>query len=48
MRQPIHDNVAQKFLDDFLTCFAGGASLHQAVREARDKLRGCFKSEGLL
>lgn len=39
MRQPIHDNVAQKFLDNFLTSFAGGASLNQAMREARDKLR---------
>lgn len=39
MRQPIHDNVAQKFLDDFLTCFAGGACINQAMREARDKLR---------
>lgn len=39
MREPIHDEVAQKFLDYFLTSFAKGASLHQAVHEARDKLR---------
>ncbi|MBE9229337.1 ABC transporter substrate-binding protein [Phormidium sp. LEGE 05292] len=39
MRQPIHDEVAQKFLNDFLTSFANGASLHRAVHEARDKLR---------
>lgn len=39
MRQPIHDNVAQRFLDVLLTSFAGGASIHQAMREARDNLR---------
>jgi branched-chain amino acid transport system substrate-binding protein len=39
MRQPIHDNVAQRFLDDLLNSFASGASLHQAMREARDRLR---------
>ncbi|HEY9300505.1 MAG TPA: CHAT domain-containing protein, partial [Phormidium sp.] len=39
MRQPIHDEVAQNFLNDFLTSFANGASLHRAVHEARDKLR---------
>ncbi|MFB2892339.1 ABC transporter substrate-binding protein [Aerosakkonemataceae cyanobacterium BLCC-F50] len=39
MRQPIHDEVAQKFLNDFLTSFAHGASLHQAVHDARDRLR---------
>ncbi|GET37028.1 ABC transporter substrate-binding protein [Microseira wollei] len=39
MREPVHDEVAQKFLDYFLTSFARGDSLHQAVREARDRLR---------
>jgi branched-chain amino acid transport system substrate-binding protein len=39
MREPIHDRVAQKFLENFLTQFAQGASLHEAVREARDRLR---------
>ncbi|MFB2892340.1 ABC transporter substrate-binding protein [Aerosakkonemataceae cyanobacterium BLCC-F50] len=39
MRQPIHDEVAQKFLNDFLISFANGASLERAVHEARDQLR---------
>lgn len=39
MREPIHDAVAQKFLDYFLSSFAQGASLHEAMREARDKLK---------
>ena len=39
MREPVHDKVAQKFLNGFLTSFAEGASLHEAVREARDQLR---------
>jgi branched-chain amino acid transport system substrate-binding protein len=39
MREPIHDQVAQMFLDSFLTEFAKGTSLHEAVREARDQLR---------
>jgi branched-chain amino acid transport system substrate-binding protein len=39
MREPVHDEVAQKFLKGFLTSFAEGASLHEAVREARDQLR---------
>ncbi|GET37027.1 ABC transporter substrate-binding protein [Microseira wollei] len=39
MREPIHDRVAQMFLNAFLTEFAKGASLHEAVREARDQLR---------
>jgi branched-chain amino acid transport system substrate-binding protein len=39
MRQPIHDEVAQNFLNDFLISFANGASLERAVHEARDKLR---------
>ena len=39
MREPVHDEVAQEFLKTFLTSFAGGASLHEAVREARDQLR---------
>ena len=39
MREPVHDEVAQKFLNGFLTSFAEGVSLHEAVREARDQLR---------
>jgi branched-chain amino acid transport system substrate-binding protein len=39
MREPVHDEVAQKFLDYFLTSFAKGTSLHEAVREARERLR---------
>jgi branched-chain amino acid transport system substrate-binding protein len=39
MREPIHDEIAQKFLQDFLTNFAEGMSLHQAVGEARDRLK---------
>ena len=39
MREPIHDRVAQMFLNAFLTEFAKGVSLHAAVREARDQLR---------
>ncbi|MBE9229338.1 ABC transporter substrate-binding protein [Phormidium sp. LEGE 05292] len=39
MRQPIHDEVAQKFLNDFLTSFTPHTSLHEAVKEARHKLK---------
>ncbi|MFB2983149.1 ABC transporter substrate-binding protein [Microseira sp. BLCC-F43] len=39
MREPIHDRVAQMFLNAFLTEFTKGAALHEAVREARDQLR---------
>lgn len=39
MREPVHDEVAQNFLNSFLTSFAEGASLHEAVREARDQLK---------
>ncbi|GET37025.1 ABC transporter substrate-binding protein [Microseira wollei] len=39
MREPVHDKVAQKFLEHFLTNFAQeGKSLHQAVCKARKKL----------
>ncbi|GET37026.1 ABC transporter substrate-binding protein [Microseira wollei] len=38
MREPVHDKVAQKFLEHFLTRFANGESLHRAVCEARKKL----------
>ena len=39
MREPVHDEVAQKFLKALLTSFVEGASLHEAVWEARDQLR---------
>ena len=39
MREPIHDRIAQKFLQATLEKFATGASLHESVREARKQLR---------
>ncbi len=44
MREPVHDQVAQKFLDDFLKSFTSGASLHEAVSEARKELKEIEKS----
>lgn len=40
MREPVPDTVAEAFLKHFLTGFAGGQPLYQAVREAREKLQG--------
>jgi CHASE2 domain-containing sensor protein len=40
MREPVPDKVAQEFLKNFLTAFAGGDSLYKSVREAREKLQG--------
>ncbi|MEM6597079.1 MAG: pentapeptide repeat-containing protein [Cyanobacteria bacterium P01_C01_bin.69] len=40
MRHPIPDQVAQIFLKNFLQSFSEGLPLHQAVREAREKLQG--------
>ncbi|MCC5640520.1 CHASE2 domain-containing protein [Nostoc sp. CHAB 5844] len=40
MREPVPDQVAQEFLKYFLTCFAGGEPLYQAVRQARERLQG--------
>lgn len=40
MREPVPDRVAQHFLKNFLTLFAGGHSLYLAVREARERLQG--------
>jgi uncharacterized protein YjbI with pentapeptide repeats len=40
MREPVPDYVAQEFLKNFLAGFSSGKSLHQAVREAREKLQG--------
>ena len=40
MRHPIPDQVAQIFLKNFLQAFSEGLPLHQAVREAREKLQG--------
>ena len=38
-REPVPDRVAQEFLKNFLTAFAGGKSFYLAVREAREKLQ---------
>ncbi|MFK8185377.1 MAG: pentapeptide repeat-containing protein [Phormidesmis sp.] len=40
MKEAIPDPVAQLFLQNLLTAFAGGQSLPQAVRQAREKLQG--------
>ena len=40
MRYPVSDIVAQTFLKHFLTTFSQGSPLHQAVREARERLQG--------
>jgi CHASE2 domain-containing sensor protein len=40
MREPVPDLVAQEFLKYFLSGFAGGESLYQAVRQARQRLQG--------
>ncbi|OCQ95511.1 hypothetical protein BCD67_09770 [Oscillatoriales cyanobacterium USR001] len=40
MREMVPDFVAQQFLKDFLNNFAGGTSLYQAFRDAREKLQG--------
>ncbi len=40
MREPVPDQVAQEFLKYFLAGFAGGESLYQAVRQARERLEG--------
>ncbi len=38
-REPVPDVVAQEFLKNFLTAFAGGKSFYLAVREARERLQ---------
>ena len=38
MREPVSDEIAQTFLQDFLTAFSQGQSLYNSVREAREKL----------
>ncbi|MEL7068943.1 MAG: pentapeptide repeat-containing protein [Cyanobacteria bacterium J06581_3] len=40
MRHPVPDQVAQVFLKNLLIAFSEGLPLHQAVREAREKLQG--------
>ncbi|QSJ20570.1 CHASE2 domain-containing protein [Nostoc sp. UHCC 0702] len=40
MREPVPDQVAHEFLKYFLESFAGGESLYQAVRQARERLQG--------
>lgn len=40
MREIVPDRVARAFLNNFLTTFAKGESLHQAVRDARERLQG--------
>lgn len=38
MREPVNDEVAQKFLKFFLFAFSGGKSSYLAVRDARERL----------
>lgn len=38
MREPVPDEVAQKFLEHFLEAFAAGNALQIAVRKAREKI----------
>ncbi|MEH2009612.1 CHASE2 domain-containing protein [Nostoc sp.] len=40
MREPVPDLVAKEFLKYFLQGFAGGESLYQSVRQARERLQG--------
>jgi CHASE2 domain-containing sensor protein len=40
MREPVPDAVAQAFLKHFLQAFSTGKSLHQSVRQARERLQG--------
>ncbi|MEA5599603.1 CHASE2 domain-containing protein [Nostoc sp. UHCC 0252] len=40
MREPVPDQVAKEFLKYFLEGFAGGESLYQSVRQARERLQG--------
>ncbi len=40
MREPVPDRVAQEFLKYFLSRYAQGESLYQAVRQARERLQG--------
>ncbi len=40
MREPVPDQVAQEFLKYFLDSYAGGESLYQSVRQARERLQG--------
>ncbi|MBE9145424.1 CHAT domain-containing tetratricopeptide repeat protein [Planktothrix mougeotii] len=47
MREKVPDFVAQMFLQDFLTAFAGGDGqryLHDALREARKKIHDKYKN----
>ena len=43
MREPVADQVAQKFLQYFLDSFASGKPLYRAVQEARQRLQGLEK-----
>ncbi|KAM3096737.1 CHASE2 domain-containing protein [Phormidesmis sp. 146-35] len=40
MREPVPDQVAQAFLTQFLSAFAGGEPLYLATRQARERLQG--------
>lgn len=40
MREPVPDQVAQKFLDYFLSHYTKGESLYLSVRKGREKLQG--------
>ena len=43
-REPVPDEIAQKFLKYFLNSFTEGKSLFKSVREARDKLQELTKN----
>ncbi len=43
MREPVPDQVAQEFLQHFLTAFANNKSFYASVREARERLEGWEK-----
>ncbi|MGB3761321.1 MAG: pentapeptide repeat-containing protein [Rivularia sp. (in: cyanobacteria)] len=43
-REPVPDEIAQKFLEYFLNSFTEGKSLFKSVREARDKLQELTKN----
>lgn len=43
MREPVPDQVAQEFLQNFLTAFANNKSFYVSVHEARERLEGWEK-----
>lgn len=46
-REPVPDEIAQKFLEYFLNSFTEGKSLFKSVREARDKLQELTKNTNI-